>query len=328
MKRKQPSKTSPTIVDTKKEKARELSSKGFDAFGVTINSEIVRLCSLYITTHQECASHEDDGRWTRVNMIARDHGPSIMNMDDDGHILADSLQMVLDYLYNNKDISLVHAGKMAEVVEKLRETTPTHRSPNILSAQNTKKRKSIDSDNQKTTTSGYDSEVSQPAEESEYGDDTQQVADHTDDDEEEDMTVESDDDSQSSPDTPLHTRKRVNQTDEKIVFCPDEDSDEDHFDPPRDDSPHGYTPNGDICDNLPRLIIKGVGKTYYGVGKKPHSRTDIKKGRSSQTGPKPGDVGFFKLTMMDADTIIRDGVKNVKLNWDYCDFSSGNYTFS
>jgi hypothetical protein len=322
VKRKQPSKTSPTIVDTKKEKVRGLSSKGFEAFGVNINSETVRLCSLYITTHQECASHEDDGRWTRVNMIARDHGPSIMNMDDDGHILADSLQMVVDYLYKNKDISLVHAGKMAEVVEKLRETTPSRRSP---SPKNTKKRKSTDSDNQKN---GYDSEVSQPAEESEYGDDTQQVQDHTDDDEEEDMTVESDDDSQSSHDTPLRTRKHVNQTDESIVICPDDDSDEDHFDPPRDDFTHGYNPTGDICDNLPRLIIKGAGKVYYGVGKKPHSRTDIKKAKGKEVGPKPGDVGFFKLTMMDPDTLIRDGVKNVKLNWDYCDFSSGNYSFS
>jgi hypothetical protein len=316
-KRKQPSKTSSSIINTKKEKVGGLSSKGFEAFGVNINSETVRLCSLYITSHQECPPHEDNGRWTRVNMVARDHGRNIMNMDDDGLILAESLHMVVEYLYKNNDISLVHAGKMEEVVEKLRETTPSHRSP---SPKNTKKRKSTDSQK-----NGYDSEVSQPAEESEYGDDAHQVQDHTDDDEEEDMVVESDDDSQSSHDT---TGKHVNQADDdSIVICPDDESDEDHYDPPRDGFTHGYNPTGDICDNLPRLIVKGSGKVYYGVGKKPHSKTDVKKGKGKEVGPKAGDVGFFKMTMMDPETLIRDGTKNVKLNWDYCDFSSGNYSF-
>jgi hypothetical protein len=41
-------------------------------------------------------------------------------------------------------------------------------------------------------------------------------------------------------------------------------------------------PNGYICDNLPRLIIKGVDKSYYGVWKKPHSRLDIKRGKGPQ----------------------------------------------
>jgi hypothetical protein len=231
VKRKQSSKTSPSIVDSKKDKPRQLSSKGFEAFGVTINSEVVRLCSLYISTHLECGTHENEGRWTRVNMIARDRGSNIVNMDNDGYFLADSLEMVLDYLYLNKDISHVHAGKMEEVVGKLREAAPIRHSQNIPSPQNGKKRKSNDSDNQKKTTPGYESEVSQSGGESEYGDDVQQVVDPTDDDEEEDMTGESDDDSQSTPDTPQHTGKGVNQADEKTVFYPDEESDGEHYDP-------------------------------------------------------------------------------------------------
>jgi hypothetical protein len=36
--------------------------------------------------------------------------------------------------------------------------------------------------------------------------------------------------------------------------------------------------------------------------------------------------GFFKLTMMDGETVIHDGHKDVSLFWDYCGFSSGDYT--
>ena len=140
VKRKQPSKASltSTIINTKKEKDGVLSSTGFQAFGVNINSETVRLCSLYISKNPECPPNVDNEVWTRVNMVARDHGVSIMNMDKDGLKLAASLHMVVKYLYKTNVITLVHAGKMEEVVEKLREVTPSRRSP---SPKNTKKRK-------------------------------------------------------------------------------------------------------------------------------------------------------------------------------------------
>jgi Cu/Zn superoxide dismutase len=248
-------------------------------------------------------------------MVARDHGVSIMNMDKDGVKLAASLHMVVKYLYKANVITLVHAGKMEEIVEKLREVTPSHRSP---SPKNTKKRKSTNFQK-----NGYDSESSQPDEESEYGDDEHQVQANTDDDDEEGMVVESDDDSQSSHN---NTGKHENQAVDDVI-CPDDETDEDHYDPPTDDHTHGYNPTGDICNDLPRLIVKGAGKVYYGVGKKPHSKTDVKKVKGKEVGPKAGDVGFFKMTRMDPETLIRDGTKSVKLNWDYCDFSSGNYSF-
>jgi hypothetical protein len=318
VKRKQPSKASltSTIINTKKEKDGVLSSTGFQAFGVNINSETVRLCSLYISKNPECPPNVDNEVWTRVNMVARDRGESIMNIDDDGANLAASLHMVVKYLYKANVITFARAEKMEEVVEKLRDLPPSHQSP---SPKNTKKRKSTNFQK-----NGYDSESSQLDEESEYGDDEPQVQVITDDDDEEGMVVESDDDSQSSHN---NTGKHENQAVDDVI-CPDDETDQDHYDPPSDCYTHGYNPTGDICNDLPRLIVKGSGKVYYGVGKKPHSKTDVaKKVKGKELGPKAGDVGFFKMTRMDPETLIRDGTKSVKLNWDYCDFTSGNYSF-
>ena len=104
------SKTSPTIDESKKEKSQQLSSKEFDVFGVTITSEFVRLCSLYITRHPDCAPTDDEKKWTRVNMIARNKGESIANMEDDGHFLSDCLEMVV---LQPSDNSRVH-GKTSK----------------------------------------------------------------------------------------------------------------------------------------------------------------------------------------------------------------------
>jgi hypothetical protein len=100
-KRKQPKAVSNS-VETEKEKT-QLSSKQFEVFGVTISSDFVRLCSLYITLHPDCTSNDDEKMWTMLNMVARDKGESIANMDDDGHILADSLELVLKTLLVNGD---------------------------------------------------------------------------------------------------------------------------------------------------------------------------------------------------------------------------------
>jgi hypothetical protein len=309
-KRKQPKAVSNS-VETEKEKT-QLSSKQFDVFGVTVPSEFVRLCSLYITRYPDCASNDDEKMWTRINMIARNKGESIANMDDDGHILADCLEMVLKTLYDNGQISIVHMTKQVRIIEKLRETShhstlsQSQNTPLMSNGKRTKTNEFDDPNLADYIVSGDESEASQ-FEYGDYQDDTQQTVmgtDYDDDEEEDDIVVDSDADIRYTPglspnNTPTPSRKRENQTAPKIknnqkpaIYYPDEDSDGEHLDPPRDDIPAGYNYNGDICPDLPRLIIKSVGKTHYGVGKKPYGRADVKKTKG-QKGPKPGDLGMY-----------------------------------
>jgi hypothetical protein len=259
--------------------------------------------------------------------------------------------------------------KQVGIIEKLRETShhsTLSQSQNMPSLSNGKRRKSneVEGPHGDYLVSGDESdENASQSEYGEYQDDTQRTAMGTDfnDEEEDDIVVDSDVENRYTPEippnnTPTPSRKRRNQATPKIknnqeenqtanqnnenctIYYPDEDSETEHLDPPRDDIPAAYSSNGEICPDLPRLIIKSVGKIVLGRNHMVGVMLRGPRGKKYQNQEiwvctthyyilnQIIFKGFFKLTMMDGDTVIRDGHKDVSLLWEYCGFSSGNYT--
>ena len=66
---------------------------------------------------------------------------------------------------------------------------------------------------------------------------------------------------------------------------------------------------------------------YLGVGPKPVAVQDTKtKGKNGgKGGPQPGDVGFFKLGLLNTPQNHNDGTKVISVKYDYCSFNSGRF---
>ena len=87
------------------------------------------------------------------------------------------------------------------------------------------------------------------------------------------------------PNLPL---TRVLQPSKKIV----EESDSDSFDKVDENQVSSNSKLGDIVPTIRRMVFRGQGKNYDGVGKKPTTVAEAKaRGKSNTKIPQPGDVG-------------------------------------
>ena len=117
-----------------------------------------------------------------------------------------------------------------------------------------------------------------------------------------------------------------------------EESDSDSFDPVDEGQITAYSKLGDITPTIRRMVLRGQGKNYYGVGKKPTTISEAKaRGKSSTEGPQPGDIhttdgyhilsnlcsGFFKLGLAKEPATFNDGRKVSQAMYDYCSFDLG-----
>ena len=75
-----------------------------------------------------------------------------------------------------------------------------------------------------------------------------------------------------------------------------EEQDSDSFDPVDEDHCNSYDKLGKIIPTIRRFVLRGQGKNYYGVGKKPTTVSEAKaRGKTNTKFPQPGDIGELNI---------------------------------
>ena len=78
-----------------------------------------------------------------------------------------------------------------------------------------------------------------------------------------------------------------------------EELDSDSFDPVDEDHTSSYDKLGEIVPTIRRMVLRGQGKNYYGVGKKPTTVGEAKaRGKTNTKFPQPGDIGKSIIQMI------------------------------
>jgi hypothetical protein len=78
-----------------------------------------------------------------------------------------------------------------------------------------------------------------------------------------------------------------------------EEQDSDSFDPVDEDNSTSYDKLGDIVPTIRRFVLRGQGKNYYGVGRKPFTITEAKaRGKTNTKFPQPGDIGELNIQLI------------------------------
>ena len=93
----------------------------FKVFGVTINQDLIKGCVIYMKDHIRCPPEDDDSQlWMRIRAVAQGNGASMLKSDGDSTVIANALELVLQYLRRETVYSKREVNNLMPIIEKLR----------------------------------------------------------------------------------------------------------------------------------------------------------------------------------------------------------------